>query len=134
MMAENISLLAALVAMIVGMGVGALWYSPLLVGNAWLEEMGKPMEELGDPKKAMSMSAVNMFVVALFLQIFLGATNTSGAVAGAGLAIVIWLGFVATTQILAVFFQGHTWRHFFIDTGNQFLAYAVMGAILGAWR
>ena len=133
-MIEHLHFLSALVATIVGMAVGALWYSPLLAGKAWLKEMGKPMEDLGDPKTSMAMSTVNMFIVALFLQIFMGETNTQGALAGAGLAIVIWLGFVATTQVLAVFFQGHTWRHFFIDTGNQFFCYLVMGAILGAWQ
>ena len=48
----NLSLIAIVVAAVAGMVIGALWYSPLLFGNAWLKAIGKTEDELASATPA----------------------------------------------------------------------------------
>ena len=133
-MLESVNFLAVIVAVIAGTAVGALWYSPFIVGKQWIAEMGKKPEDLGDPKKAMIMSTINTLVIAICLSLMLGWSGHTTLLGGAAFGAFIWFGFVATAQILGVFFQGDSWRFFWINTGNQLVSYVVMGAILAVWR
>ena len=36
----SLSVTAIIVAAVAGMAIGALWYSPILFGNAWLKAIG----------------------------------------------------------------------------------------------
>jgi hypothetical protein len=47
---------------------------------------------------------------------------------------VVWLGFVTTVQFTNALFSRQPFRLYMINTGYQFVCYALMGAILGAWR
>jgi len=133
-MLDSINFLAVIVAVIAGTAVGALWYSPFILGKQWIAEMGKKPEDLGDPKKAMIMSTVNTLVIAICLSLMLGWSGHTTLLGGAAFGAFIWFAFVATAQILGVFFQGDSWRFFWINTGNQLVSYVVMGSILAVWR
>ena len=133
-MLGSINLLAVIVAVLAGTAVGAFWYSPFILGKQWIAEMGKQPEEMGDPKKAMIMSTFNTLLVAICLSLMLGWSGHQSLLSGAAFGAFIWLGFVATSQVLGVFFQGDSWKFFWINTGNQLLTYIVMGAILSVWR
>jgi hypothetical protein len=48
--------------------------------------------------------------------------------------VILWLGFVAPTSLVNKLFAGHGLKIWAIEAGNHLVTFALMGAILGAWR
>ena len=111
--------------------IGALWYSPLLFGRMWQKVMGPKDDELTNPGPAIAGSAIAGFIMSYILAYFVMATHSVTAVTGLFLGILIWLGFVFTSQMLGVLFGSKPWKLFLIDAGYLGVALAIMGAIIG---
>ena len=129
----NLSLIAIVVAAVAGMVIGALWYSPLLFGNAWLKAIGKTEDELASPMPAMigSMFAclVSAFAVAIIVGAFGATTISSGAAVGA----LCGIGLVATAMLSDSLFCGWGWPLYFIQAGYRVVYLVAMGIIIGGW-
>jgi hypothetical protein len=130
----GLNLAAVAVATAAYMAIGALWYSPLLLGSTWLRAMGKPQEDLGRVDLGYALSAVGAATIAVAIAYLLSLAPGGGMISGARLALLAWAGFVVPTQAVSTFFEGRSWTLCFIYAGYQFFAFGVMGAILGAWR
>jgi hypothetical protein len=89
----ELNILGIFVATIIGMFLGAIWYSPLLFGNAWMKCIGKTPETLGKPTIPMIGSIVASFLTALGVSILfsvMSITDLSTAVSiGATLGLLI---------------------------------------------
>ncbi len=121
-------LIAALLNMVIGFG----WYSKWLFGPTWLK-LSQMKEKDVKPGGARFLGgfAVSL-VIAYFLSFFqlqLGITNVADAMY---LGAVLWLAFVATTQIGAVLWCKQPFQLFAIHTGCKLLSFLVMSGILGA--
>jgi hypothetical protein len=121
----HIDLLAVLIAAFANALIGFVWYS------RWLFQ--EKSEESAPRKK---MARVWGFGVALlsayilgFFEMFLGVTTVSD---GMFVGFLVWLGFVATTQISQVIWGKMHFKKFLIHSGCQLLAYLSMGGIIGA--
>jgi len=125
--------LAVLVAALIGVVLGAAWYSPLLFGDAWMAALGRSREELGAPGPAMAGSVVACLVSAAAVEWLVTATGTHTALAGAGLGAVLGLGVVATALLSDSLFSGTGLRLFLIQMGYRAGYLVLMGAICGAW-
>jgi uncharacterized membrane protein YwzB len=120
---------AIIVATIIQVVLGFLWYGPLF-GKAWMKEMKI------DPKKAkkggMTKSMVIMVITTLImvytLASFVGLLNISAFTGAFQLAFWIWLGFVATLQVGSVIWEGKSWKLFVINT-----LHSLVGLVLAAW-
>lgn len=127
--------LAVVVAALAGFGVGAIWYTVL--GNAWLDALGKTCEETkaGGAPKAMPfiIALVANFVMAIMLSGLMGhlgdVTIRGGLISG----LFIWIGFVITTMGVNHAFSGAKPKLTAIDGGHWLAVLLVMGAILGAF-
>lgn len=129
-----VNYLAILVAAVANMIVGAVWYSPVLFGRAWMAEIGKRQEDLGSPVRGYVGAFVAAFVAGYALARFLGFAKPDTIAWGVALAALAWIGFVATTSGVDYLFTGRSGRLYLINMGNHLVALAVMGAILTAWR
>lgn len=127
-----------LVAAVAAFVIGFLWYSPVLFGNLWIQAHGYSAEDLAAMQQTMGptygASFVAQVVMAVALSILIRRTGARGAMAGAGLGFLIWLGFVATTGLTGNLFSKAPLLQFEIDAGYQAVYLLAMGAILGAWR
>ncbi|MBI2026526.1 MAG: DUF1761 domain-containing protein, partial [Deltaproteobacteria bacterium] len=94
-----INYVAVIVAAIVSMGIGFLWYGPLF-GKAWIKLSGMSMKDMDAAKKkgmaktyviAFIGTLVMAYVLAHFVD-YVGATTLS---AGAELGSWLWIGFFA---------------------------------------
>ena len=85
----QLNYVAVLAAALVGLFLGAFWYSPLAFGNAWLRALGKSKEELVNPGPAMGGSALSCIVTAMALALLVDALGLSSAGGGAVLGIII---------------------------------------------
>lgn len=133
----SINYLAVLAAAVASMIVGFLWYGPLF-GKMWIKLMNfdkKKMEEA--KKKGMGKAYALTFLTSLIMSYvlahfvdYLGAkTITDGIILG----FWVWIGFLATTQIGSVLWEGKPVKLYLINAMHYLVTLAVMGAILAVW-
>ena len=129
----SVNLLAVVVCAIVNMVLGALWYSPVLFANSWMNLIGKSKEEMSNPGPLYIVTAVVALVLAFFLAQVIVQTKTVGIGGGIVTAILIWIGFVATSTLPDYIFAGRPAKLYLINTSWVLVSMAIQGAILGAW-
>ncbi len=127
--------LAILAATVSTFVLGGLWYSPLLFGRAWMQEIGVNPDALahkGNFGLIMGVSFVLELVMAFNLAAFIGpkASLSFGLFAGAAAGF----GWVALSFGVTYLFERKSLRLFFINAGYHGVAFTIMGAIIGAWK
>ncbi|MBF8262352.1 MAG: hypothetical protein HW387_17 [Parachlamydiales bacterium] len=125
MPAPHIDLLSILIAAIVNIIIGFLWYSRYLFGIG--SDPSAPPRRL-----AILWTILVAFLTAYvlgFFEVFLGVTTVTD---GMFVGFVVWIGFIATTQISAVIWGKMTFKRFLVHTGCELLTFLAMGGIIGA--
>lgn len=130
---SGISYLAVLIAAVAGFLVGMAWYGVL--GERWMAALGKSKDELlpdGKPPYAtMAISFVCELVMAWLLAGLIGHLGVVTVSGGITTAFFVWLGFVATTQLV-----NHRYGRFplaltLIDAGHWLAVLVAMGVVIG---
>ncbi|MDP1607915.1 MAG: DUF1761 domain-containing protein [Chlamydiales bacterium] len=128
----QIDWIAVIIAAILYMVIGTVWYSKYLFGPLWEQLSGIKAADIKKRKMPIFGSALIAFLTAYFLAYFyayLGVTTVSD---GMFVGFCFWLGFVATTQLGSVIWGKSTFRLFLIVTGAKLLSFLVMGGLIGA--
>ena len=129
---------AVIVATLVHFILGGIWYS-LLFANKFIQLMGWTKAQLDEVAKqshakeyliAFLSSLVLVYILAHFVQY----TKASSAISGLQTAFWLWLGFVVTTQLPTVIFEGRNPGLYLLNIGYQFVGCALAGVILAIWR
>ena len=129
-----INLWAVLVAGIVHMIIGAIWYSNALFAQAWMRLVGKTKEDMKKGGNDMYIWAfISSLVMAFVLAQFLAYAGVTSVAMGLQISFMAWLGFTATTQMLNYMFAGRPQKLYLIDSGYHLIGLLAMGAILSAW-
>jgi Protein of unknown function (DUF1761) len=124
---------AVVVAALVPIALGALWYSTLF-RDAWLAALGKRVEELGGSAGfGYFVAVVAAFVMSYTLARVVHWADADDFVSGALAGLLAWVGFVATTSAVNGIFAGRSRNLYLIDAGYHLVSLVLMGAILGAW-
>jgi hypothetical protein len=125
---------AAVVAGLLGFGVGGLWYSPLLFAKPWAKMMSfDPKAPGGYPiPVAMGGAALLSVIAALVFAMFLGPNPSLGFAIGAGLACSI--GWIGTSIFTNGLFQRLPLELMLINTGNHVVQFLVFALVLGLWH
>jgi hypothetical protein len=126
---------AIIVAAIVQMILGFLWYGPLF-GKTWMSLMGSTTQSMNREGmgKTYAWTFIGSLVTAGVLRrvaTMVGATTIG---AGASLGGWVWLGFVATVTLASVIYEKRSVNLYVLNNGYQLISLVVMGAILAAWR
>ncbi len=133
----NINYLAILIAAVVVMGIGFLWYSDMLFGKLWRKESKMDMSLPKPNGQAMFLMFAPNFIasVVMFyvLAIMIYWAGDVGAYQGMLTGILVWFGFIATTQLNGILFEKQTVTYYLINTCFHLVSFAVAGAIIGAW-
>ena len=133
-----VNYLAILVVSIVSFIIGMLWYSPLLFGNVWVKLMGFNEEDIKKAKekgmaKNMIVVFISVLVMTYVLAYLIDLLAYSDAGSGAILGFIIWLGFLATSMLGSVLWEGKPAALYLINTSHYLVVLVVSGAILGVW-
>ena len=129
--------LAVILAAVVAFVVGAVWYSPLLFGKAYMEVRGLDpgaMAEMRPRAAELLGEFVKNLVVAFVLAHFvvrLGVSDWKGAVQ---LGLWVWVGFQAMLLMGAVLHERLPWMLYAIHVGDALVKTTLMTVILGVWR
>ncbi len=132
----SINYLAVLVAAVVPMVLGGLWYSPLLFAKKFMALVGKTQEELKkhfNPARDYGLSFLTALVMSYILAHFVSYTRATTIGSGMQTGFWLWLGFVVTTNSSTVIFEGRKSGLYWINMGYNFVCLLVMGAILAVW-
>lgn len=118
------------------MVIGYIWFSPSVFYKPWLAGIGKDWENR--PVSPMPMlfifTILASLVEAVVLAIVLNRLGSSTVVSGVLSGFLIWLGFVAPTNLVNKLYAGQGWRVWLIEAGDHLLYLLVAGAILGGWH
>jgi hypothetical protein len=130
----DVNLMAVLLCGVASMVIGFVWYSKVLFGATWMKLSGISEAQIKKANSNMPMLYGTMFIASLVMAYVLaqfakyaGALSlTDGVIAG----FWAWLGFVATTMLTGVLYEGKPLKLYFITAGYQLVTLVVMGMIL----
>jgi hypothetical protein len=133
-----VNYLAVLGTAVVAMVLGALWYSPLLFGKAWMRLSGMSEEALKAAKekgmgKTYTLNFVAVLVTSFVLAQFLGHLGVVSALDGANVAFWLWLGFFAPVMLGSVLWENKSWSLYVLNVAYYLVSLVVMGVILAVW-
>lgn len=134
----NLNYVAVVVAALAAFVLGAIWYSPLLFGKAWVAASGHSEEKLAQMEKT---TAVRFAITLVAFLIMAGVIAEIAAIfglvrvqGGVKLGLMLWVGFGLTLELIHTMYNARRWSAFLIDTGYTLVYLVVMGAIIAAWR
>lgn len=130
----DVNWLAVIVAIIVNMVVGSLWYSPVLFGAQWSKLVGRKMDELGKPGFAYGITTLAAIVQTFVLANLVRDLNVSQPLDGAFLGIVLWVAFAAATTISDTIFANRPKKLWVINTSYYLAVLVINGALLATWQ
>src|SRR3989442_6106707 len=96
----NVNLLAVLVAAVLTIVLGAVWYSPVLFAKQWMHAHGYTPEKVEEMKRrggvrAYAGSFLCYLVVAYVVGLLVSYTQATGVVQGVWVGVLAWLGVAA---------------------------------------
>jgi len=131
----GVNYLAIVVAAVVALVIGFIWYSPRVFGNRWMAYLGTTQAQLGNPGPSgmavgVVASLLNAWVLAVLSLNLGGKSATDGILLGA----LAWLGFMATITAAQISFEKKPWGLWVLNNAHNLLVQVVMAAIVTAWR
>lgn len=136
-----VNYMAVIIAAVVNMVVGFLWFGPVF-GKMWIAMMGWTPQQMEEAKKkGMTKSYAIAFFGSLLMAyvlahslIFAGTyTQTSGISAGLMVGVWNWLGFVVPVLFAMVLWEGKSWKLWSLNAGYYLVSLLIMGTILAVW-
>ena len=141
----NPNWIALIVAAIIPLVTGFIWYNPKVFGTAWMKETGMTEEKAKsmNPGKTYGLAVVFAFLIAFFMwpQVMLGGapgeahgaepfmTFKHGALHGAMVGLFFVLPVFATNAL----FEMKSAKYVMINSGYWIVTMALMGGIINAW-
>lgn len=123
---------ALLVAGVVNMVLGALWYSPMVFGKDWMKLMS--IKEM----KPNPVTMLGMFIVALLigwvLACFVAYAGATTFGLGMEVGLMAAVGFVVLTGISGTMASKTSWNLLAINAGYWVVSLALMGGIIASMR
>jgi hypothetical protein len=122
----HVNWLAVVIAAVVNIAIGYVWYYPAVLGKRWEAAAGRSMAQPTPMMYGLLLVASLLFAYVLGL-LFGGIGLVNGAVWGA----LIWVGFLAASTVGTVIWEGRNWTYWGINNGYWLVTLIVMGAIIG---
>ena len=129
----NVNWWAVLAGMVVAMAIGSIWYSQLMFGSIWQQELKIKVKEMGgsDPTSAMIGAALLTLIQAIVLAVLIGSGDVTE---GIRVSTLVGVGLVATGIGVQYCFEGRSLRLLLINAGYMVVTIVSMGVIIGAWH
>jgi len=127
---------AVFVAAAAYMLLGALWYSPALLGNAWMKATGRTKEQIKAECSSINYlwAFVASFLASYGIARIMSWTGGDSIVDGIRLAVLIGICFVVATFAVNGLFEKRTCKLTVINALYHVVGLVIAGVIIGAWR
>lgn len=130
----GVSLIPVIVAALVAMIFGALWYSPVLMGTLWMKEAGIKDFDMKKQRKSLAAQGLTTIVIAFVLSYLLKQYNVTTTDAGIELTFLFWLGFIATSQAMRVIFEKASFSLYAVTVSYQLISLMLMTIVITSWK
>jgi hypothetical protein len=132
----HVNFLSVLVAAAVYWIVGALWYSPVLFGKIWMNNIGKTKEQLmeGFSKLSYLWSFVWSFVAAYAIARIMVWANGNTVRDGFLVGLLAAVSFILAPMVINNLFDRRPKPLLIINVCYHGVALILAGIIIGAWR
>ena len=127
---SDYNLWAILVAAIVAVAVGMVWFAPPVLGRRWQAATGITQPSM----QAVVLWAVCYLVLAFSMAYLFNHLKVSGLEAGFRWGSTLGAAIVAAAVAPNYAFAKRQLSLFLIEMGYVFIAITAIGMILGAWR
>lgn len=131
----SVSFFSILLAGIVSVGIGMLWYHPRVFGGAWMRMTNITPETVERGKRRMLPLALVGLVASMLiawvmnsLGVALGVYDWVGAIFE--LALWCWLGFAAPVMLGSVLWEGRPLKLYLINALYWLVSFVAMALIL----
>ena len=126
-----------LVGVVILTVVGALWYSPILIGNYWMKVKGLTQKDLTNSGASMALSVVGgLFGMTIFNGL-LNAFEIDFVFYGAFFGLIMSVFVVSSTFNEAIFDkpegQNNRFKNWLIGFGFYAISYILAGGIMAIW-
>jgi len=130
----HINYWAILVSALSTFVIGGIWYSPAVLGKAWMKENGFTEEttKKANMLKVFGLSFFLALISSINLAMFMGPEDKPEM--GALWGFLAGFGWVATFLGTYYLFEQRSFKLFLINAGYAIVSLTVMGIILAAWK
>jgi len=128
----SINILGAIIAAILSMGLGFLWYSQTLFGARWIREMKLSGDEMQGEgmKKQLIWGFAGELVIALVFSFMMGVVGVFTIGQALSLGFWLWLGFMLPIMLGSVLWERKSVTLLFINSSYRLVAMLLIGIIL----
>lgn len=126
--------LAVIVAAVVNMVVGSLWYSKSLFGKEWSKLTGRKMEDMSGGGMGYGVAAVAALVQSWVLAHFVVYAGSDTFWRGLVTGFWLWLGFVGLNMAAGFVFEGRSKMLWKVNAGYILVVLLINGGLLAAWH
>ncbi len=135
MVSTGVNYLAILVAGAAYFVLGALWYSPVVFGNAWTQAVGKSKEELQKGSSVLKMvwAFVGSLIVAYGLARILSWTGSYTLWDAVVMSLLAAICFLVTVIGISDSMEARPMKLYLINIFYNIIGFCIMGIILGVW-
>jgi hypothetical protein len=130
---------ALLVCAVLQWILGAVWYSPALFAKPWMAALKIEQKTMdAGMKKSLILGMIASFlgglVLSFILDHFIIWSHSETIAAGAMVAFISWLGFIAAPSFAQGIYEQRPFRLFAISTGYWLVGLLISGPILAVWQ
>ena len=127
--------LAVVVATIVWFAFSAVWYSIPPLSKAWATAAGVDTTGDGPPLALLFIpTLIGYFVTTVVIGLIVAGMGVVDLSDGIILGVVLGIGFGMVSALVNQVYEGKGSSYFLINGLNAVIAYAIVAAILTAWK
>ena len=128
------NILAIIIVTVIEFFLGFLWYSKVIFGKLFLKHLGKSQDEVQMKALDGILSVVASFLTFLFFAVVLDLIGSFDLVISLVLALVVWVGFIATSNYYGVIYEGRNKMLYLIFILYKLVGLLIGALILGLWK
>lgn len=129
----EVSILPLIIGTLFNMGLGAMWYSPILFAKVWMKEAGVTMEDVNaspsDLPKIYGATAVTALITSYAIGFMINNLKIDSITDAFIFVTILWLGTNLPSIIKNWGFEGRTVKLGIINHGYDFVVYIIVSIL-----
>ena len=131
----GVNSIGVIVCVILNVIAGYVWSHPRVFFKPWWKGIGGGESDTANPNPSLyAWTFLATFIEGVAASLMLTAMGSTTLSSGLVASFFIWLGFVATTNLVNNLFAGRGFKVWAIEAGNHLVYLLITGAILSVWR
>jgi hypothetical protein len=122
-----------LLALLINVSLGMIWYSPILFGRKWCDLIGQKTNQPSNPKTVYVVSALTACLGAVGMNILANWTKVNDPWGGILIGLLASV-FPLTVNLNNAVFSNQPKALYLIDNGYPLVVYILTGILFAVWK